>query len=127
LVEQLCIILRRQIRARQIERRLPAVEAAMAEEDYEDLVVRRNARREVGECLFDVLARRTAADARRIDFWPLRKISNVAVGDAVLPASGVDERSSPFVELIAVLLVTCGAHDHDKVGFLRAERTRERE
>src|SRR5205807_357293 len=127
LVEQPGVILRRQIRTRYVERRLPAVEAAMAEEDHEDLIVRRHARRQAGEGRFDVLARRTAADAGRIDFRLLGKINNVAVGDAVPTPSGVDERSGPFVELIAVLLVACGAHDHDEMGFLGAERTRERE
>ena len=55
----------RQIRARQVERRLRAVEAAVAEEDDEHFVARPRPRREIGERLLDVLLRRPAADPRR--------------------------------------------------------------
>src|SRR5947207_6239221 len=79
LVEELRPFLGGQVGAGQVERRFLPVEAAVSEQNHEDLVFALHARGEIPEYFFDALPRRTALDELRIDLGLLREINNVVL------------------------------------------------
>ena len=120
-VEQLCVLLGRKVGARQVERCFSTVEAAVSEEHHEDLIMGPHAGGQIRECSFDVFAGGTVLDPLRVGVGFLRKVNNVALGNAVLPSRRVDEHRRPLMKFLAVLLVARDTGDDDEVGFLGGE------
>ena len=83
-------------------------------------------RGEIGERLADVLARRAAANPRRIALDLVRQVGDGGVGESALLLRRVDERRRPLVKLRAVLRVALDAGDHEQVRVLRGDRARHR-
>jgi len=100
--EQLGIIGCREVGPRKIERRDTAVEAAVADQQDEDRVVRPGASGDVGDRLLNALLRGA----------PIREQRDVRFGDGVLLLRGVDERRGPLLEFLRVLLVARDAGDY---------------